>query len=255
MCLILFAYKYHPNYPLIVAANRDEFYSRPTSPAHYWSDQPDILAGRDLKELGTWMGITVHGRFAALTNYRDPSQHTVNPLSRGHLVANYLKNQQSPQEYLEDICKQADQYNGFNLLVGDLHSLWYYGNKQGQVHPIVPGVHGLCNHLLNTPWPKLEKGRQQLIQCLTKEEVCEDDLWHILTNEEKAADDLLPNTGVGLDLERTLSPIFIASPEYGTRSSTLLLIRQDGWVTFAERKYHSSQSSWQNSTYNLQLKL
>jgi uncharacterized protein with NRDE domain len=254
MCLILFAYKHHPKYPLIVAANRDEFYSRPTAPAQYWPDYPHILAGRDLKELGTWMGITVHGRFAALTNYRDPRQHTADALSRGHLVANYLKNQQSPQEYLGKIAKQADQYNGFNLLVGDLQSLWYYGNKQGQMHPVVPGVHGLCNHLLNTPWPKLEKGRQQLAQCLTQEDVFEDELWQILTNGEQAADDLLPNTGVGLELERTLSSIFIESPEYGTRSSTILLIRQDGWVTFVERKYHSSKISWQESSYEFQLK-
>lgn len=253
MCLLLFAYKHHPKYSLIVAANRDEFYSRPSAPAQYWQDHPHILAGRDLKELGTWMGITVHGRFAALTNYRDPHLHLSEALSRGHLVADYLYHQQSPHEYLGEVAKKAQQYNGFNLLVGDLQSLWYYGNQQGHIQPIAPGVHGLCNHLLNTPWPKLEKGRQLLTQCLAQETILEDDLWNILTNREKANDDILPNTGVGLEWERTLSSIFIESPEYGTRSSTILLIGVDGSVKFIERKYHSSLSSWQESAYEFQI--
>jgi uncharacterized protein with NRDE domain len=249
MCLILFAYQYHPNYPLIVAANRDEYYARPSAPAHYWSDHPHILAGRDLKELGTWMGITTHGRFAALTNFRDPQRHSTTALSRGHLVADFLSNQQSPREYLELAARQSHQYNGFNLLVGDQQGLWYYGNQQKQIQSIAPGVHGLCNHLLNTPWPKLEQGRQQLAQCLTQDTVLENDLWSILTNRKKASDDILPDTGVGLEWERTLSSIFIESPEYGTRSSTILLMRQDGSVKFVERKYHSSLRSWQEVSY------
>jgi len=171
MCLILFAYQHHPKYPLIVAANRDEYYARPSAPAQYWSDHPHVLAGRDLKELGTWMGITAQGRFAALTNYRDPQRHSTDALSRGHLVADFLCNQQSSHEYLKKIAKQSKQYNGFNLLVGDQKSLWYYSNQQGDIQPIAPGVHGLCNHLLNTPWPKLEQGRQQLSQCLTQDKM------------------------------------------------------------------------------------
>ena len=253
MCLILFAYQHHPNYPLIVAANRDEYYARPSAPAQYWSDHPHILAGRDLKELGTWMGITVHGRFAALTNYRDPQHHSDQALSRGHLVADFLHKHQPPHEYLEKIENQAKQYNGFNLLVGDLQSLWYYSNQQEQIQRVTPGVHGLCNHLLNTPWSKLSKGRQQLAQCLTGDTVSETDLWDILTNREKAPDDTLPNTGVSVEWERTLSSIFIESPEYGTRSSTILLVGHDGSVKFVERTYHSSLSSWQEVSYQFEL--
>ena len=249
MCLILFAYQHHPKYPLIVAANRDEYYARPSAPARYWSDHPHILAGRDLKELGTWMGITVHGRFAALTNYRHPKRHFADALSRGHLVADFLSNQQSPREYLEKVARQSHQYNGFNLLVGDQQSLLYYSNIQDEIQSITPGVHGLCNHLLNTPWPKLEQGRQQLAQRLTQDTVSENDLWSILTNREKALDDTLPHTGVSLEWERTLSSIFIESPEYGTRSSTILLMGQDDSVNFVERRYHSSLSSWQEVSY------
>ena len=249
MCLILFAYQHHPKYPLIVAANRDEYYARPSAPARYWSDHPHILAGRDLKELGTWMGITVHGRFAALTNYRHPKRHFADALSRGHLVADFLSNQQSPREYLEKVARQSHQYNGFNLLVGDQQSLLYYSNIQDEIQSITPGVHGLCNHLLNTPWPKLEQGRQQLTQYLTQDTVSENDLWSILTNREKALDDTLPHTGVSLEWERTLSSIFIESPEYGTRSSTILLMGQDDSVNFVERRYHSSLSSWQEVSY------
>lgn len=255
MCLILFAYQHHPTYPLIVAANRDEYYARPSAPAQYWSDHPHVLAGRDLKELGTWMGITVQGRFAALTNYRDPQSHSNEALSRGHLVADFLHNQQPPHDYLKKIEIKANQYNGFNLLVGNLQSLWYYSNLQGQIQQVAPGIHGLCNHLLNTPWPKLSNGRQQLAQCLTGETVSDTDLWNILTNIEKAPDDVLPNTGLSLEWERILSSAFIESPEYGTRSSTLLLVRHDGLVKFVERTYQSSLSSWQEVSYQLKFKL
>lgn len=254
MCLVFFAYQHHPQYSLIVAANRDEYYSRPSAPAQYWSDHPQVLAGRDLKELGTWMGITMDGRFAALTNYRDPRRQSDNSLSRGHLTGSFLCGQQSPTEYLESVASQAQQYNGFNLLVGDKQSLWYFSNVQGQVLQIPPGIHGLSNHLLNTPWPKLEQGRQQLAQCLAQADISENDLWAILTSRQKPIDDKLPVTGVGLEWERTLSSPFVESPEYGTRSSTILLVGYDDSVRFVERVYHSSLHSWQEVSYEFQIR-
>lgn len=253
MCLILFAYQHHPQYRLIVAANRDEYFSRPSSPIQYWSDHPQVLAGRDLKEFGTWMGITIDGRFAAITNYRDPRRYTSNPLSRGHLAGNFLCGKQSATDYLETVANQAHQYNGFNLLVGDKQSLWYFSNAHEQLLQIPPGVHGLSNHLLNTPWPKVEQGRQQLTQCLTQADVTANDLWDILTNRQKPYDDRLPKTGVSIEWERTLSSAFVESPEYGTRSSSILLVGYNDSVKFVERVYHTSLSSWQEISYEFQI--
>ncbi len=254
MCLILFAYKQHPNYSLIVAANRDEYFSRSSASAEYWSDYPHVLAGRDLKEWGTWMGVTIDGKFSAITNYRDPARQSADALSRGHLVSEFLCGKQLPFEYLESVASKADQYNGFNLLVGDKQSLWYYSNRQEKVQQVMPGIHGICNHLLNTPWPKLEQGRQQLAQCLKQDDVCEDDLWKILTNRQRAADNQLPVTGVGVERERTLSSIFVEGLEYGTRSSTILLVGYDNSVKFVERRYHSSLTSWEEVSYNFKMK-
>jgi len=254
MCLVFLAYEHHPHYRLIVAANRDEYFSRPSAPAQYWSDHPQVLAGRDLQQLGTWMGITLDGRFTALTNYRDPRRHCPNPLSRGHLTGDFLCGTQSPTEYLAAVSSQAQQYNGFNLLVGDKQSLWYFSNVQQQVLPMAPGIHGLSNHLLDTPWPKLEQGRQQLALCLTQAHINEQDLWNILTNRQKPDDGRLPKTGVGLEWERTLSSAFVESPDYGTRSSTILLVGYNDSVRFVERVYHSSLSAYQEVSYEFQIK-
>ena len=254
MCLVFFANQHHPQYRLIVAANRDEYFSRPSAPAQYWSDHPQVLAGRDLKEFGTWMGITIDGRFAALTNYRDPRRHSASALSRGHLTGGFLCGKQSPTDYLIAVANQAQQYNGFNLIVGDKQSLWYFSNVQEQLLKIPPGIHGLSNHLLDTPWPKLEQGRQQLAQCLNQTDVKISNLWDILTSCQKPDDDKLPQTGVGLEWERTLSSAFVRSPEYGTRSSTILLVGYNDSVKFIERIYHTSLSSWQESSYEFQIR-
>lgn len=254
MCLIFFANQNHPQYRLIVAANRDEYFSRPSAPAQYWTDHPQVLAGRDLKEFGTWMGITIDGRFAALTNYRDPRRHSANALSRGHLTSGFLCGKQSPNDYLISVTNQAQQYNGFNLIVGDKQSLWYFSNVQEQLLEIPPGIHGLSNHLLDTPWPKLERGRQQLAQCLIQTDIAVTDLWDILSDRQKPDDDKLPETGVGIEWERTLSSAFVKSPEYGTRSSTILLVGYDDSVKFIERIYNTSHGSWQESSYELQIK-
>lgn len=252
MCTIVFAYRCHPRYRLIVAANRDEFYSRPSAPAGFWPDCPEVLAGRDLKDQGTWMGITRNGRFAALTNYRDPAQQQAAAVSRGGLVSGFLCGSQTPAQYLTEAAAKAERYNGFNLLVGDTETLWYYSNRQQEICEVAPGVHGLSNHLLDTPWPKVAKAQRTMLEQLAQPEISENALWQLLADSEKAPENELPDTGVGLELERLLSSVFIESPEYGTRASTILLAGYDGQTRLVERAYDQVQRKWNESIYVFQ---
>jgi len=238
MCLILIAHKVHPNYPLVLAANRDEAYSRPTAPAAFWDDHPQIYGGRDLEKGGTWLGITREGRIAAVTNFRDGYAPKNGTHSRGELVSNFLCGSQQAAEYVRRICRDAHAYNGFNLIAGDLDELYYVSNRGSHVAAIAPGIHGLSNHLLNTPWPKVEQGRKilaDLLQHDTQELI--DGLFAVLADRAIAPDDALPDTGVGVSRERTLSPAFIISPAYGTRSSSVVLVDNHGQVIFVERSF------------------
>lgn len=242
MCLINFQFQDHPNYKLIVAANRDEAYERPTAPAHFWDDLPHILAGRDLLQMGTWFGITKQGRIACLTNYREPSQITDGKISRGEIVKHYLETDSHPVKYLETIHEQNDKYQGFNVIVGNQDQLFYYNNIEKKIIEIDKGTHGVSNHMLDTPWPKVQKGKQQLRDYVMSEQYLDENkLFDILYDSEQAQDDQLPNTGVGIELERILSPLFIRTPHYGTRSSTILLIDKDDHVTFIERTYQNGK--------------
>jgi uncharacterized protein with NRDE domain len=236
MCSIFFAYKTHPRYRLIVAANRDEFYERPTAQAAVWKDAPDIFAGRDLKHGGTWLGVTTHGKFAAVTNYRDPFVSLGN-LSRGSLVSGFLRGEIEPQKYLGAIEETAGRYSGFNLLVGDEESLWYFSNRELKKQKLSAGVYGLSNHLLDTPWQKVVKGKDALTEIVSEKEIAVDDIFSFLSDRQQADDSLLPNTGIGLEKERVLSSVFIVSPIYGTRSSTVVLIDNIGEVNFIERAF------------------
>jgi uncharacterized protein with NRDE domain len=249
MCLILFAYKVHPSYNLILAANRDEFYERPSSPADFWEDAPQVLAGLDLKEGGTWMGIDRAGRFAAITNYRDPASLKNNVPSRGGLVSSYLCGNQSADDYLEKISRQAQLYNGYNLITGDRHELFAYSNR-GAKQKLNPGIYGLSNHLLNTPWPKVSRGKKLLTATLNKKGTeLEDALFALLLDRKIPADNKLPDTGIGMEWERVLSSIFIASPVYGTRSSTILLIGKNGRVKFVEKVYDGQPQAWVTNSF------
>ena len=236
MCLILIAYRRHPRYPLLVAANRDEFHDRPTAPLAFWDDLPQIIAGRDLKEGGTWMGIDRTGRFAAITNYRDPSRASPNAPSRGHLVSNFLRSAEPARVYLDRLAPKARAYNGFNLVLGDAEGLFYYSNcDSGEFRALVPGLYGLSNHLLDTPWPKLERGRRALRQLLDRQpDPTPDELLELLADRTLAPDSDLPRTGVPLEWERWLSPIFIDAPGYGTRSSTALRVDAGGRAWLVE---------------------
>ncbi|AGK53417.1 NRDE family protein [Bacillus sp. 1NLA3E] len=237
MCLILFAYRVHPKYKLIIAANRDEFYERPTAPAHFWEDHPQILAGRDLKQMGTWMGVTKEGSFAALTNYRDPKELTDGKRSRGELVGDFLKNSLHPKTYMEKVANHRDLYPGYNLLAGDAKDLYYYSNIGNELKRIDSGIYGVSNHLLNTEWPKVKRGKEGLEKIVKgNRNDLEEQLFTILQNANPAPDDALPKTGVSLEWERVLSPMFIKSDGYGTRSSTVLLMT-DEEIHFTERVY------------------
>jgi uncharacterized protein with NRDE domain len=239
MCLIFVAVDAHPIYQIIIAANRDEFYDRPSAPASFWPEAPQLLAGRDLRAGGTWLGVTRTGRIAALTNYRDTETKSADAPSRGDLVSNFLLGRNEPIAYLAQISANAGRYNGFNLLVGQNAHIYYYSNRTGGFRTLGPGIHGLSNHLLDAPWPKVEKGKQTLRSLLAGKSIYPEDLFHFLLDRSAAPDALLPDTGVGLEMERMLSPIFIHSPGYGTRSSTVILLDRTGRMTFIEKSFQN----------------
>jgi uncharacterized protein with NRDE domain len=238
MCILLLSYQMHPDYPLVLAANRDEYYDRPTRPLDYWDDAPDILAGRDLKNRGTWLGLTRTGRIAAITNFREQALRNKNAPSRGLLVSHFSVGKESPKHYLEHVQTIGQRYNGFNLIVGDGDGIFYYSNRQNSIRQISSGVYGLSNRLLGTPWPKVEKGKaafEALISSHAK--INSEDIFNILEDKTYPPDDQLPNTGVDLDWERVLSSIFVFSAFYGTRSSSIILMERSGKITFWERTF------------------
>ena len=237
MCTLLLAYRAHPRYRLILAANRDEFYQRPTAAAAFWEDAPHLFAGRDLVHGGTWLGITKTGRIAALTNYREPHAATQHGPSRGQLVSEFLKGAGGAEEFVAGLRREGVPYRGYSLLVGETDRLYCYSNRDDQAIRITPGIHGLSNHLLNTPWPKVVRGKEALARVLAADQFRTEDLFSVLADATPAPDDQLPDTGVGLETERLLSPIFIASERYGTRCSSLLLVDSDGHATFVERSF------------------
>ena len=244
MCLILLSFYSHSHCRLVLAANRDEFYDRPTAPADFWEDEPNVLAGRDLKHGGTWLGITKNGRIAALTNFRNPSNRKNSALSRGHLVSDFLKCRDKPLEYYQRLMTTAHNYNDFSLLFGNQDQIHFMSSQSGKFQSLTAGTYGLSNHLLDTPWPKVKMGRDSLRQLISKD----DELWpeaifEILTDKKRPDDEFLPDTGVGLEWERILAPIFITSSVYGTRLSTVLLIDLENKVTFIERSYHGHDPS------------
>lgn len=237
MCLIFLSVQDHPHYKLIVAANRDEFYQRKTAPADYWQDHPEILGGRDLEAHGTWMAMNKKGHIAMVTNYRDIRNIKPVAPSRGALVTNYLLETGSPENYLNQLVLKDDAYNGFNLIVGSAEELWYHSNYKKGVYRLSPGLYGLSNHLLDTPWPKVERGLEKMREILTADEISSDSLFEVLVDDVIASDDKLPDTGVGLERERALSSMFIKSPGYGTRCSTVVLVDKSNNVQFSERVY------------------
>jgi uncharacterized protein with NRDE domain len=238
MCLIVFAWQVVPASPLVAAGNRDEFYERPAATADWWTDYSQVYAGRDLRGGGTWMGVTRDGRFAAITNVRDPLTKRDPAPSRGELVAGYLTGDMGPEAYIASIAPGASQYNGFNLLVGDADKLVWLTNAvtddERNGRALAPGVYGLSNGLLDDPWPKVVRTKAQFSSLLCQG-APEDAYFEMLTDTTRASDCRLPKTGVSLEWERVLSAVCIQSPEYGTRTSTVARIFSNGTAALQER--------------------
>ena len=253
MCLIFLSLNNHPTYKLIIAANRDEFYQRKTAAADFWTDHPNILGGRDLEASGTWMGMNKNGRISMVTNYRDLNNLKQQAPSRGALVSDYLIGEELPETYLKNIQPHASAYNGFNLLVGDSNELYYLSNYKEGVHRLENGIHGLSNALLDTPWPKVERGKQNFEQVIKQTVINPSTLFELLRNEDRAPDNKLPETGVGLERERMLSSMFIKSPNYGTRCSTVLLIDKQHQVTYTERVYDLQTFDFTTRTFTFSI--
>jgi uncharacterized protein with NRDE domain len=249
MCLIFLAWRTHPDYRLVVAANRDEFYARPTAQARYWDDAPGLLAGRDLEGGGTWLGVSRTGRFAALTNYRRGGGNVATAPTRGRLVSDFLLSASAPGDYLKSLAARAGAYNGFNLLVADQHSLYWFSTHGGEPRMLDSGTYAVSNDLLDTPWPKVARGRRGFESLLQAQAMDVPAIFDLLMDRQTAADEALPDTGIGLARERALSPIFITAGDYGTRSSTVLLMGADGGVEFHERTHDSGTTQAGTVTY------
>ncbi|OLN22501.1 hypothetical protein BTO30_09350 [Domibacillus antri] len=236
MCLVNIAFQLEPELPLVIAANRDEFYHRPTAPSHWWEDAPGILAGRDLEKGGTWLGVSKAGRICALTNYRDPSQFSLKKESRGHIVRSFLEGEMDAWTFLNDLDKEKDRYPGFNIVAGTSETLYSYSSSSGEKPSLLPpGIHSVSNAFMNTPWPKTVKAKREMAACFQDQKA----LFSLLADETKAPDDVLPNTGVSIEWERMLSPIFIKSREYGTRCSTVIMMKADGTIEWRERTFEA----------------
>lgn len=252
MCILFFALKSHPEFPLVILSNRDEFYQRETRSAHFWTDYPDLLAGLDVQAGGTWLGVTRAGKFAAVTNYREKPTPPQDYLSRGALVADYLKGQQTPQEYATKVQQQAIRYQGFNLILGSREDCYYVSNRNEQMLCLKDGIYALSNHLLDTAWPKVSWGKQLFRQRLRQNHPNHhQDLMEILQRREYFPDAELPDTGVGLELERVLSPLYVQTPIYGTRASTLVWSDAAGKIVFQEYTHASGQWGQEVKTYVL----
>lgn len=240
MCLIFVAYRLLPECPLLLAANRDEFYQRPTAAAGFWPQAPQVLGGRDLEGGGSWLGLSREGRLAAITNYRNLAEVSgvgADKRSRGLLVSDFLTGSASAAESLAELAQQPENYRGFNLLLGDASGLHYYSNRGAAPRPLAPGLYGLSNHLLDTPWPKVAEGKRILAQLIAQGLPEEAALFELLADRTCAPDPLLPETGLSRDWERLLSSRFIHSPGYGTRASTLVVFDHRGAARFVERSF------------------
>lgn len=244
MCLITFAYQQHPEYPFIMVANRDEFYARPTKDMHYWQEHNDILAGIDLEQRGTWLGINKAGKFTTVTNFREGQNNKIGLKSRGHLTRRFLTQDISANTYLEELQTSGSEFSGFNLLLGDYSGLYYSSNKGAESRKLSPGVYGLSNAYLDTPWPKVLQAKQHLQEAL-QNDINIEALGNILSSTRPAEDKDLPNTGISYQWEKHLSSCFINIESYGTRATTVLLQNKEGVMQIAEFRFDQSGKTGQ----------
>ena len=252
MCLILIAWRVHPRYPLIVAANRDEFYARPTLPAQRWPGDSGMIAGKDLEAGGSWMGVDASGRFAAVTNFRELEQGPADARSRGGLVTDYLLGDAPAESYLAELAERADQYRGYNLLLTDGGELYCASNRGAPICNLPPGVHGVSNGPLDSDWPKVNRGRQLLAKAIDRTEPSPKQLFELLRDQTQPADEALPDTGIGLESERLLGTIAIdgtiAERDYGTRSASVLLLDAQDRGQFFEHS-RTDDASWEQREF------
>lgn len=256
MCLILFALNEHPEYRLILAANRDEFFNRETLRAHHWEENERIIGGKDVVSNGTWLGLNTNGRFIAITNYRDPSRENKNAKSRGFISRDFLLGQEDTKHFIDNISIDRKAFNGFNLLLSDdgCNSLNHYSNISKKHSNIKSGVHGLSNALLDTPWPKVTQSKKMLTELIATHSLNTADLLDLLKNSDLPPEDQLPDTGISLELEKKLSPVFISMKGYGTRCSTVLLIDHNDLVIFHEVTYNEKRENINSSKFQMKLK-
>ncbi len=253
MCLLLISYLSHPEYKLIIAANRDEFFKRPATPVHFWDKHPNLLAGKDIEAGGTWLGLTTAGKFSAITNYRDIRNLKQNSPTRGKLVTDFLLNNRSISEFAKELNENADLYNGYNLIFGNLSGLNYFSNQTKTLYELKPGIYGLSNHLLDTPWYKVEKSKKLFSKILTNKDLLAEDFFEILSDKSYSPDDLLPDTGLEKRVEREISAIFVSTLEYGTRSSTVILVNHQNQVTFKEKSLNYETGNWLKSSFEFEI--
>lgn len=239
MCLVVLALGAHPRYPFVLAANRDEFHRRPTAAAHRWHDAADVVGGRDLEQGGTWLAFSRRGAFAIVTNYRDPARRRAGGRSRGYLTGDFAADKQArARDYVAGRLAEGMAYDGFNLIAGDAAGVWFGSNRDEGPRRLNRGIHGLSNHLLDTPWPKVEALKQATRVALDRrDDAIVASLFEALANRDQATDEALPRTGVSLEWERMLSAAFIVSSEYGTRSSTVATVDAGGRLVFEERSF------------------
>lgn len=244
MCLIVLSNKVHPQYKLVIAANRDEFYDRPSRPAAFWNEEglKDMIAGKDLKAGGTWFGVNKNGNWAAITNYRNPNEMKIKAPSRGEIVRDFLADDIPPADFLSQLQKQASEYNGFNLLIGNSERIYNYNNINNSIIEVENGIHGLSNAFLNSNWPKTIRAKNKLSTIMESGNLDKESLFMLLKDEKQAPENKLPKTGLSRELEKMASPIFIKSENYGTRCSTILLIGYDNHYEFIERSYKPGSS-------------
>ncbi|MFI5237409.1 MAG: NRDE family protein [Ignavibacteriales bacterium] len=250
MCLVVFANNVHTEYKFIFAANRDEFYNRPTEQADFWNDHTDLLAGKDLQAGGTWLGITKQGRFAAITNFRDVKNNRQDAPSRGKLTLDFLLNDIKPEEYYNQLNSNLNSFNGFNLIVGNADDIFYFSNKNHGIKKLSRQIYGLSNALLDTAWPKVVKSKLYLKKLIEQKEIHPWEVLNILNDPVLAKDEELPDTGVGLPLEKILSPVFTKSDNYGTRCSTVVMVDKNNNVRFVEKSYFANAGNFSTKEFN-----
>ena len=254
MCLLLIDWQTHANFRLVIAANRDEFHSRASAAASWWTDHPDLLGGRDLEAMGTWLAINRAGHFAAVTNVRKPTSGRTK--SRGELAVDFLiETEPRVKSYLDRLEHSAHDYNGYNFIGYDGANMAWFNNSDCLSKILPHGVYGLSNAALDTAWPKVVRLKADYARFSAQLEDFYENLFLLLSDRKIANDDDLPNTGIELDMERQLSPIFIEGPSYGTRCSTIFTLTHDGDVTFKERRFNANRELIGESSFEFEIEL